>query len=240
MIRLHKYLAQCGVASRRKAEEYIVEGRVCVNTKAAAVGENVDPVNDVVTFDGKEVLPNEKVYVVLNKPRGVVTTVKDTHGRNTVIDYMDGVKARVFPVGRLDLDVGGTLILTNDGELAHRLMHPSFKISKVYVAWVDGSMTEKIANKLEKGVELEDGITAPAEVSIVKKGREATRVKLVLREGRKREVKRMLAAVGHPVRKLTRISVGGIEVNKLRPGKWRYLEESEVKQLRQLTHLDTD
>lgn len=240
MLRLHKFLAQCGVASRRKAEELIADGRVCVNSKTAVVGDTIDPDKDNVTFDGNEVKLSEKVYIVLNKPRGVVTTVKDTHGRHTVIDYIDGVKARVFPVGRLDLDVGGTLILTNDGELAHRLMHPSYKVNKVYVAWVDSILTEETAAKLEKGVELEDGITAPAEVSILKKGPHATRVQLVLHEGRKREVKRILASVNHPVIKLTRISVGGVEKGNLTPGQWRYLNDDKIDGLRKLVGLDTE
>lgn len=240
MVRLHKFLAQCGVASRRKAEALIAAGDVQVNDAPAQIARNIDPDKDVVVYKGTRVLPSEKTYVVLNKPRGVVTTVQDTHGRNTVIDCLQGVRARLFPVGRLDLDVGGTLLLTNDGELAHRLMHPSYRISKVYIVWVEGVLRPATAAQLEAGVELEDGMTAPAEVAILNEGRGATRVQLVLHEGRKREVKRMMAAVGHPVTKLTRISVGGVDAKELGPGQWRYLSDEEVQHLRKLTGLARD
>jgi len=237
-VRLQKFLAQCGVASRRKAEELIQEGRVCVNGVPATVGESIDPDTDTVTLDGATVTLSRHVYAVLNKPPGVITTASDTHGRNTVMDCLAGIEARVFPVGRLDLDVGGTLLLTNDGELAHRLTHPSYQIPKTYVAWVEGHMTHETAQRLSRGVMLEDGKTGPAEITILKQTPNATRIRLVLREGRKREVKRMCQAVGHAVRKLTRICMAGIASNDLRPGQWRYLTPEEVATLKKMVGLN--
>lgn len=232
MIRLQKYLAACGLASRRHAEELIAAGRVQVNGARAAVGDSVEPETDAVVVDGRPVGLNDKVYVLLNKPRDVVTTVKDTHRRKTVMDCLHGVRARVFPVGRLDMDVEGILIMTNDGELAHHLMHPSYEVEKVYTAWVRGHMRPETADRLAKGVELEDGPTAPAEVAVLQSDPSRTCIRLTLHEGRKREVKRMCAAVGHPVCSLQRIAIGGIRADGIRPGEWRYLSEEEVAALR--------
>ncbi|HRI87461.1 MAG TPA: pseudouridine synthase, partial [Candidatus Hydrogenedentes bacterium] len=177
------------------------------------------------------------VYILLNKPRGVVTTAKDTHNRRTVLDCLHGMNTRVFPVGRLDFDVEGALLLTNDGELAFRLTHPKYLVEKVYLAWVKGRMTTDTAIALEKGVELEDGMTAPARVQIKSLGENSTLVQLVLTEGRNREVKRMCAHVGHPVSELQRIAIGGVKVKGLRPGEWRELSDAEVRALRKITQL---
>lgn len=241
MIRLQKYLAECGVASRRAAEDFIQAGRVEVNGQTAAIGCGVDPETDAVTIDGQPViLREEKIYVILNKPANTVTTAQDNFGRRTVLECIKGVKARVFPVGRLDMDVEGALLLTNDGELAHRLMHPRYQVRKVYLAKVMGLMTEATATRLAKGVRLEDGMTAPAKVAILNAGPGATQVRLVLCEGRKREVKRMCATVGHPVKRLERLSFAGIGVQDLRPGEWRYLNSCEVAALRALAGFEEE
>jgi len=237
-MRLQKYLAACGVASRRRAERLIEDKRVLVNGQSPRIGDSVDPDVDHVTVDGLAVSEQDKVYVVLNKPKGVVTSAKDTHGRPTVLECTAGARGRVFPVGRLDMDTEGTLLLTNDGELAYRLMHPRYEVKKVYEAWVQGRMTPDAAVQLERGVQLEDGPSAPAEVRIVTTGRGSTLIRLILHEGRKREIKRLCAAVGHPVVSLRRLSVGGVEAKGLRNGEWRYLNDEELARLRKLTALD--
>lgn len=238
MERLQKYMAACGVASRRACENFIAEGRVTVNGVTAQIGQTVDPAADNVLLDGKSIAPDNHVYIVLNKPEGTVTTASDTHGRKTVLSCIDGVDARVFPVGRLDMDVEGVLFLTNDGELAHRLMHPSYQVDKVYLAWVYGLMKVEAAQKIEAGVMLEDGMTAPAKAVILNASPEVSLVRLTLHEGRKREVKRLCAAVGHPVKSLHRIAFGNLKVKGMRPGEWRYLSDSEVHFLRKLAKLD--
>jgi pseudouridine synthase len=232
---LQKFLAECGVASRREAETYIAEGRVQVNGEVATIGAKIDPDTDAVALDGVGVIRDQKVYVVLHKPKGVITSAKDTHERRTVLDCLDGVTARVFPVGRLDMDVTGALLLTNDGEIAHRLAHPKFQVDKIYVAWVDGRMTAATARSLSEGIELEDGPTAPAKVTILKTTTDSSRVRLVIHEGRKRLVKRMCAAVGHPVRDLRRLAMGSIRADGLIPGEWRYLSDEEIATLKRET-----
>ncbi len=236
-VRLQKYLAECGAGSRRRCEEFISAGRVTVNGGAATLGQSVDPEADRITLDGDAVLRDSKVYVLLNKPKGVITTAQDTHDRQTVLEIVEGVRARVFPVGRLDLDVAGTLLLTNDGELSHRLTHPSYGVDKVYLAWVEGRATPATAQKLSEGVDLEDGHTAPAKVSVLKHAQNATLLRLVIHEGRKRLVKRMCASVGHPVRDLFRVSFGGVSAEDLQPGEWRYLSAEEVAHLHKITGL---
>lgn len=237
MERLQKYLAACGVASRRGAEAFIEAGRVTVNGEVAALGCKVDPATDTILVDGQPVGTERAVYLLLNKPPNTVTTAKDTHGRKTVLDCLEGVPARVYPVGRLDLDVGGVLLLTNDGELANRLIHPRYQIPKVYLAWVWGRVGEDAIAQLEAGVELEDGMTAPAKARVMKHTLKQSLVRLQIHEGKKREVKRMCEAVGHRVASLTRIAFCGIQVGDLKPGEWRYLTEAEVAMLRGKTGL---
>ena len=230
-IRLQKYLAECGIASRRESETLITAGRVAVNGAPAELGQRIDPKSDHVSLDGEPVARDDKVYVLLHKPRGVITSAKDTHARKTVLDCVEGAPGRLFPVGRLDRDVSGALLLTNDGELAYRVTHPSFGVEKMYIAWVEGRMNEKTAQRLERGVDLEDGRTAPATVAILKHGTHSTQIRLVVHEGRKRLVKRMCAAVGHPVKDLRRLAIGDVHVTGLAPGEWRYLTKAEVQGL---------
>jgi len=236
-VRLQKFLAECGVDSRRGCEQRIREGKVLVNGTAAQLGQQVVPEVDRITVDGRPVISDKKIYVVLNKPTNVITTVKDTHGRKTVMDFLKGVEVRVFPVGRLDSDVEGVLLFTNDGELAFRLMHPSFQVHKTYLAWVKGSVQPNAIKRLEQGVPLEDGISAPAKAELLQAGNRVSLLKLVLHEGKKREVKRMCAAVGHPVENLHRIDFAGIDVKGLRPGEWRRLTSDEIRRLRQCVKL---
>ncbi len=238
MVRLQKYLADCGLASRRQSEALIAEGRVRVNGDVAVLGQSVDPGADEVTLDGQPVRLDQKLYLVLFKPRGVVTTATDPQGRKTVLDCLPELQSRVYPVGRLDMDVEGVLLLTNDGELAYRLTHPKFAVDKVYTARVKGRFTTETARTLEKGLTLDDGLASVVKAEVLRRFSTATEIRLVLREGRKREVKRLCAATGHPVLSLRRTSMGNITTRGLRPGEWRYLKEAELVQLRKLAGLE--
>ena len=225
--RVHKILARAGVASRRRCEELIAEGRVEVNGVVVGLGAQLDVNTDIVTIDGAFVpLAPDAVYYVLNKPAGYVTTVHDPQGRPTVVDLVPP-EPRVFPVGRLDLDTEGLLVLTNDGELTHRLTHPSFGIEKEYLAEVEGTPSRGSLRRLREGVELDDGLTAPAKVALV----HPNVVRLVIHEGRNRQVRRMCAAIGHPVLRLVRVRIGSLVIGSLAPGQWRVLDGSEVRGL---------
>ncbi|MBW7864056.1 MAG: rRNA pseudouridine synthase [Candidatus Hydrogenedens sp.] len=238
MVRLQKYLAECGVASRRASEELIASGRVTVNGAPACLGQTVDPAADAVAVDGKPLAEaGQKIYIVLNKPPNCVSTARDTHGRRTVLDCVRGLDTRVYPVGRLDYDVEGVLLLTNDGELAFRLIHPSYEVEKVYLAWVQGRVGDDAVQRLEKGVRLEDGMTAPAGAAVLNAGARTSLLRLTLHEGRKHEVKRMCGAVGHRVQSLRRIAFAGIQADDLRPGEWRTLTPEEVAGLARLVGL---
>ena len=236
-MRLQKYLVECSIASRRGSEKLINEGRVAVNGETATVGQSVDPESDTITFNGNAVLRLSKVYVVLNKPQGIVTTAKDTHDRRTVVDLITGVSTRIFPVGRLDMDVTGTLLLTNDGELTNRITHPRYEVKKVYHAWVKGVVKPETLRKLEQGVMLDDGMTSPAKARILKTQRQTSLIELEIHEGRKRIVKRMCIAVGHPLNNLQRISIGTIDTHGLQLGEWRHLHPQEVTDLYDLVGL---
>lgn len=236
-MRLQRYLAACGLASRRHAEELIESGSVAVNGVTAKLGDNVDPETDVVTCDGQVLRIEAHVYLVLNKPKGTVTSATDPQGRKTVLECVQDVPVRVFPVGRLDFDVEGALLFTNDGELAHRLMHPRYKIDKVYLARVRGEVRRAALAQFAKGILLDDGMSAPAAAAVVNTRDDVTLLRLTLHEGKKREVKRMCEAVGHPIRELHRVSIAGINVKGLRPGQWRYLTPREIASLRKMTGL---
>jgi 23S rRNA pseudouridine2605 synthase len=239
-MRLQRYLAACGLASRRNAEALIESGCVEVNGVIAKLGDTVDPEKDAVTCEGRHVQREAPVYIVLNKPKGTVASARDPQERKTVLDCVPGISARVFPVGRLDYDVEGALLLTNDGELAHRLMHPRYEVDKVYLASVWGEVSRATLAQFEKGIALDDGPTAPAKATVVSKRPDTTLLRLTLHEGKKREVKRMCAAAGHPVRELQRVSIAGINVKGLRPGEWRYLTHHEIAVLRKLTGLSPE
>jgi 23S rRNA pseudouridine2605 synthase len=224
-MRLNAYLARAGVASRRKADELIKAGRVTVNGEPGQLNTFVER-RDRVEVDGQPVAAQRLAYVLLHKPAGAVTTARDPQGRPTVIELID-LPERVVPVGRLDVETTGALLLTNDGPLAHRLAHPRYGVEKVYVADVEGRPDERDLRALAEGVELEDGMTAPATVRCLA----PSRVELTLHEGRNRQVRRMLEAVGHPVRHLHRSTYAGLTLEGLEPGQWRELEPSEVERL---------
>jgi 23S rRNA pseudouridine2605 synthase len=230
--RLQKVLAACGYGSRRVCEELIAAGRVTVNGEVAVLGRRVDPEADRIEVDGAPVGTRAGlVHYLLNKPRGVVTTAKDTHGRPTVVELVP-TEPRVFPVGRLDADTEGLLLLTNDGELAHRIMHPRHGVEKEYLVTVAGGVVSAGAlRRLREGVELEDGVTAPAKVSQPTPGV----LRITIHEGRKRQVRRMCDAVGHPVTRLVRTRIGPLTDRRLKPGTWRPLTPAEVRALAEAT-----
>ena len=225
-MRLNAYLARAGVASRRAADELIKDGRVHVNGAPGQLNTFVQP-SDVVEVDGRRLSAQRAAYVLLHKPAGVVTTAHDPQGRPTVVDLVSH-DVRVVPVGRLDADTTGVLLLTNDGQLAHRLAHPRYGVEKVYEVEVEGEPEDATLRRLAEGVELEDGRTAPARTRRLAR----SRIELTLHEGRNRQVKRMLDAVGHPVRRLHRSRYGGLTLDGLAPGEWRELTDREVAALR--------
>jgi 23S rRNA pseudouridine2605 synthase len=225
-MRLNAFLARAGVASRRKADELIRSGRVRVNGDPGELNTVVGT-RDVVEVDGRRVERQPLAYVLLHKPAGVVTTASDPHGRRTVVDLVRR-SPKVVPVGRLDVDTTGALLLTNDGPLAHRLAHPRYGVEKAYEVEVEGAPGEAALAMLRDGVELEDGTTAPAGVRLL----DPSRLELILHEGRNRQVKRMCEAVGHPVRRLHRSRYAGLDLSGLEPGEWRELTPDEVAGLR--------
>ena len=230
-MRLNAFLARAGVASRRGADELIREGRVLVNGAPGTLATQVGG-RDAVEVDGRRVELEPLAYVLLHKPAGVVTTARDTHGRPTVVGLV-GHPSRVVPVGRLDADTTGALLLTNDGPLAHRLAHPRYGVEKVYVAEVDGVPASGALRRLADGVELADGPTAPAGVRLLATARGGARLELRLHEGRKHQVKRMCEAVGHPVRRLHRSGYAGLDLRGLAAGEWRELGPAEITALRE-------
>lgn len=247
--RLQRYLARCGVASRRACEELVLAGRVSVNGAAVSeLGAKVDPDKDHVAVDGVLVQPERSaVYIALNKPRGVLTSVADRFGRAVVTDLLRSVPERVYPVGRLDKDSEGLLILTNDGQLAYRLTHPRYGVVKTYLVSVAGNPDSRSLDRLRNGIELEDGVTAPARVVRYdvpgaagrRDGGRRTQWLVSIHEGRKRQVRRMFEAVGHPVNRLVRISFGPVSLSDLAPGSYRHLSSDEVQRLRREVGLDT-
>ena len=225
--RLQKVLARVGLGSRRTCEDLIAAGRVTVNGERASLGRRVDPEHDVVAVDGTPIgVKAGLVYYLLNKPTGVVTTADDPQGRPTVLELVPE-EPRVFPVGRLDMDTEGLLLLTNDGELTHRLTHPSFGVDKEYVAQVEGEPSRRAVRRLREGVELDDGLTAPAQAALVGPGV----IRLTIHEGRNRQVRRMCEAIGHPVTRLIRTRIGPLADRRLKPGAWRELTTDEVRAL---------
>ncbi|HXG76345.1 MAG TPA: pseudouridine synthase [Gaiellaceae bacterium] len=237
-MRLNAYLARAGVASRRRADELILAGRVRVNGAPGTLATRVRA-GDRVEVDGRPVEPQELAYLLLHKPAGVVTTARDPHGRPTVVELVPA-EPRVVPVGRLDADTTGALLLTNDGQLAHRLAHPRYGVPKVYEVEVEGVPGREALARLRAGVDLEDGRTAPARVRVLARRGPSAVLELTLHEGRKHQVKRMCEAVGHPVRRLHRSRYADLGLDRLAPGEWRRLTGAEVRALRRAAGLERD
>ena len=225
-------MAAAGLASRREAEKWISAGRVSVNGRIASIGDSADPEKDHVEVDGRPLGSEErKYYVLLNKPVGYVSSRSDPEGRPVVTDLVREIPARLYPVGRLDLNTEGLLLLTNDGALANRLAHPRRQVEKTYLVRMRGTLSREALERLEGGILLEDGMTAPARVDKVRTATSHSWFHLTIREGRNRQVRRMCAAVGHPVLRLVRTRIGPVTDRSLRPGEWRALEPTEVRGL---------
>jgi 23S rRNA pseudouridine2605 synthase len=238
-MRLAKYLAEAGVTSRRKAEELIVQGRVRVNGLVAQEkGCIINPGFDRVEFDGRIITREEKIYILLNKPAGYISSVSDPQGRPTVVDLLKDIKLRVYPVGRLDFDTEGLLLLSNDGDFTNLMIHPRYEITKTYQALVAGKPGEESLRRLQEGIQLEDGITAPAQVNVLKAYKDKTLLEIKIHEGRKRQIKRMCLAIGYPVLSLKRTAFGLLKLQGVAPGKYRFLTPSEVNRLKQQAGAD--
>lgn len=235
-VRINKYLSLCGVTSRRGADILIAEKRVTINDiTVEKMGQTVDTDTDtdVVKVDGTIVeLVEQKVYVLFNKPQGVMTTLHDPFKRKTVLDFLKDLPVRVYPVGRLDYDTDGVLILTNDGDMAYQLTHPKYQIEKIYDVKVVGHFTEAGSQAIAKGIKLEDGAIGRGKVEILKRIKNGTQIRVTLTEGRKREVKQLCKGVGHKVISLRRVEFGGITTHGLKLGKWRYLKSAEIEKLK--------
>lgn len=230
--RLQKFLSECSVASRRKSEELIAEGRVWVNGKKANIGDKVDPIRDTVTVNGKKVTAvKDKYYILLNKPRGYVTTMSDELGRKCVKELVSDVGAVVYPVGRLDRDSEGMLLMTNDGEFANNIMHPRKHISKTYRVTVRNKVTDEQVKKLETGVMIDERETLPAEVHILERKDERSVLEIIIYEGRNRQIRKMCEGVGLDVIRLKRNAIGSVKLGMLPTGKWRELTEDEIHKL---------
>lgn len=233
MERLHKFLARCGVASRRECEKIISQGRVRVNGKTISEpGFSVNPEKDKIFLDGKILKPEEKIYIILYKPHGYVSTVKDPQNRPKVTDLLKGIKQRVYPVGRLDYDSEGLLFLTNNGELANFMIHPRYEVEKVYLAVLDAVPKINDLEELQKGIMLDDGKTAPSRIKVVKEAAGKALVEVRIHEGRKHQVKRMFEAIGRKVLNLKRVRMGPLELGRLKPGEYKILSEKEAEKLK--------
>ena len=231
-VRLQKYLADAGIASRRKAEKLIEQGRVFVNGNVVKKPGTSISKCDVVYFDGKKIEnKNKYIYIMLNKPSGYITTVRDQFKRKNVLELLEKINFRVYPVGRLDYKTKGLLILTNDGDLTYKLTHPSHKIEKTYIAGVMGKVLEKDLALLRKGVDIGGYITAPAKVSLIENDGSRTLIQIVIHEGKNRQVRKMCKAVGYNVLSLKRIAIGNLRLGDLKEGKWRYLSHKEISLL---------
>ncbi len=237
-IRINKYLAHVGLASRRQVDEYIEAQRIKVNGNPAELGMKVDPEKDVITFDGevvskKEDEQEELVYYKLYKPVGVISTADDPYDRETVLDLIETDK-RIYPVGRLDADSEGLILLTNDGQLTYKLTHPKFEIEKEYIVWANGELTDQALKKLRKGIKLSDGTTSPAEVYLIWRREEKVKFKMIITEGRKRQIRRMAAAADLTVTRLLRTRMGSLKLGDMQAGDLEKLSLEEVKQLKNL------
>lgn len=231
-MRIQKFMAQCGVASRRKSEELILKGLVQVNGAIIKEpGFPVDPDKDEIIVNGKKLTEASKIYIMINKPKGVLSTSEDTHGRQRVLDLVP-TKERLYTVGRLDMDTEGLLLLTNDGELTFYLTHPKHEFSKTYLGLVKGCPDHQSLERFRQGLDIEDYHTAPAAIQIVKKNREASLLEISIHEGKNRQIRKMCAAIGHPIIDLKRVAIGKITLGDLKPGDWRYLNNDEILYLK--------
>jgi len=238
--RLNKIISMSGIASRRRADELISSGLVTVNGRVeTGLGSKAIWGVDSITVDSQAIPdPPRKIYVMLHKPFGYVSTLRDPEGRPIIRDLIQDIKERIYPVGRLDFDSSGLLILTNDGELAHRLMHPRFHVPKTYKVTIEGSLSGASVGRLRKGISLDDGPTSPANVKVVERQQERSVVRITIFEGRSRQIRRMFEAVGHKTLKLIRIGYGSLHLGALKVGKYRHLKDSELKTLRISVGLD--
>lgn len=235
-IRLQKHLSQCGIASRRKAEELIENGRVRINGRIASLGDKVDPKRDKVSVNGKNVVPvTEKVYIMLHKPRGFVTTMKDELDRKCVSDLVKNVGTKVYPVGRLDRNSEGLLIMTNDGELANALTHPSAQVNKTYRVTVKGAVTDEQIDKMASGIKLDDKVTQPCDVFVMERKEDRTVLCFVIHEGINRQIRRMCEAVKLEVIRLKRTEIAGVKLGMLKQGDWRELNDRELQRLQNVS-----
>ena len=237
-MRINKYIALCGVASRRTAEELILAGRVTVNDEVMTeLSYKVDEENDIVKVDDKLIKEENKlVYILLNKPEGYITTVKDQFDRPSVLDLVSDIKERVYPIGRLDYETSGLLLLTNDGDLTYKLTHPKHEVDKTYVARVKGKLTKEEIERFKTGLKIEDYTTAPAKLKVIKydEQRDSSLLEIKIHEGKNRQVRKMCKAINHPVLRLRRSAMGKIKIGDCEIGKYRYLTEDEIKYLKNL------
>lgn len=234
-VRVQKLIAESGLCSRRKAEELIAGGEVTINGRACSLGDKADPHADIIAVSGKRIggAPREKRYIMLNKPRGYITTMNDEQGRRIAAELLDGVEERVVPVGRLDRNSEGLLLFTNDGELANEITHPSRHVSKTYRVTIDGRVSEEQVMRLTSGVELDDGkVTLPCSVEVLTEQPERTVLRITIKQGLNRQIRRMCAAVGLQVGRLRRTAIGGVKLGMLKTGEWRDLTKEELRILR--------
>ncbi|NBI06605.1 pseudouridine synthase [Senegalia massiliensis] len=233
-MRLQKFMAKAGIASRRKSEKIILDGRVTINnTMIKELGFKVDPKKDIIKVDNKKIfLEKEKIYIILNKPVGYITSVSDQFNRKTVIDLVSKVDQRIYPVGRLDYDTSGLLLLTNDGDLTYKMTHPSHEVNKTYIAEVKGIPNNEELKQFKEGLKIEDYITSPADINIIKKDKGKSTVKITIHEGKNRQVRKMCEKINHPVIKLKRVSFGDIRLNDLREGDYRFLTDKEIRYIK--------
>ncbi len=235
-MRLNKFLASCGISSRRKCDELIFSGKVKVNGEIIKTPAfKIDPDKDEVSVNENFVKLPKKIYIALNKPEGVLCSLKDDFGRTLIIDLLPEIKERIFPVGRLDFNSEGLILLTNDGELSNRLIHPKYKVEKTYHVLIKGNIDEDSLEKLSKGIELDGKKTQPSKIKILDMGKKTTFIEIKIKEGKKRQIRRMLKEVGYEVKKLRRVKFGPIKLGRLKKGEWRYLTKKEVENLYKIT-----
>lgn len=232
-MRLQVALSRAGFASRRKSAEIIENGLVEVNGRVVTEpGKKVDPEKDRITCHGREISFQKRIYILLNKPKGVITTASDERGRETVLDLLPRIKSRLYPVGRLDKDTSGLILLTNDGELGHKLMHPRFRVKRVYNVMIKGELTDKNKSRLEKGIYIEGKRTAPCKIHVLRKSGKKTSLKMELREGKKRQIRIMFERLDYPVAHLERVSFGPLRLGELKSGAYRHLSAREIELLK--------